>query len=205
MTVGVGGSTPERELERLVDMTTGVGGIAPPEFQRRIERARRLMEVEALDALYLNAGSNLAYFTGTSWHPSERMVGALLPRHGPLRYLAPVFERGTLVDRMGVDGDILGWHEHEDPYALLAGRLQQCGAHRLGVDESTPFFLLDGLRRAASGVELVSAAGVTQPCRMRKSPAAISCLICMEAGLVKAGLIFYGSSARGCGSEVEHV
>ena len=33
--------------------------------------------------------------------------------------------------------------------------------------------------------------------RMRKSPAIIQCIICMEAGLVRTGLIFHGRSAKG--------
>ena len=40
------------------------------------------MQERGLNALYLNAGTNLYYFTGTRWGASERMVGALLSAQG---------------------------------------------------------------------------------------------------------------------------
>ncbi|VAW45790.1 hypothetical protein MNBD_GAMMA02-930 [hydrothermal vent metagenome] len=41
------------------------------------------------DAMYIHAGTNLSYFTGTHWHPSERMVGALLTADRPKWFTEP--------------------------------------------------------------------------------------------------------------------
>jgi Xaa-Pro dipeptidase len=42
------------------------------------------MKEHSIKAVYLNAGTNLYYFTGTLWSASERMVGALLFEDGTL-------------------------------------------------------------------------------------------------------------------------
>lgn len=92
-------------------------------------------------AMYLHAGTNLYYFTGMHWHPSERMVGALLFSDGQLEYIAPSFEKGTLLDFMVLEGTVHCWEEHESPYQLF---IQLLGQHNFVsgtvlLDETTPF------------------------------------------------------------------
>ena len=92
MTIGVGGSTAEVELVKLSNMAIDAKPITLAEYQQRIEKAKTLMRENNIDAIYLNAGTNLYYFTGTRWYPSERLVGALLTQDGKLEYLSPNFE-----------------------------------------------------------------------------------------------------------------
>lgn len=47
------------------------------------------MQQNGIDAIYLNAGTNLTYFTGMRWYASERLVGAILPAQGDVQYIAP--------------------------------------------------------------------------------------------------------------------
>ncbi|TPV96931.1 MAG: aminopeptidase P family protein [Myxococcales bacterium FL481] len=171
MTIGIGGSTPPDELARLTDMTAGVAPISLHEYEGRLARARSLMEQHGLDAIYVDAGTNLYYFTGTRWGRSERMVGALIPREGEIEYIAPAFEEGTLRDYWTVEAGIRTWQEHESPYALLATMLRDRGIERgrVGIDEGTAFFLFDGLRHAAPDLEWVAAKAVTAGCRQCKS------------------------------------
>ena len=68
--------------------------ISHAEYQARISRARELMLQQDVVALYLNAGTNLYYFTGTRWSPSERMVGAVIPQQGDIHYIAPRVRTG---------------------------------------------------------------------------------------------------------------
>jgi len=173
--MGIGGKRFEQALAGLTDMSAGAIPIGRDEFMARIARAQAAMRANAIDALWLNAGTNLFYFTGMRWHPSERMVGAILPANGALSYLAPAFEEGTLLDYMQVEGPIHTWQEHESPYALFAERVAQLtDAPRIGIDESTPFFIANGMRQAAPTLDLVDAKVVTAYCRARKSPAEIA-------------------------------
>ena len=178
MTLGIGGSDAATELATLSTMTGDCAPIPDQEYQQRLNKACALMQARGLNALYLNAGTNLYYFTGTRWGASERMVGALLSAQGDLHYIAPAFELGTLHDYMQVPGEVHCWAEHESPYALAAQVLDKLGAANgnVGIDESTPFFLSDGIRQAAPGCEYVDGAVITAACRMHKSAAELALL-----------------------------
>lgn len=172
MTRGVGGYTAEEALAKLSDMTAGAVPIAASEFEARIAKAQTLMAEQGLDALYLNAGSSLYYFTGTRWHGSERMVGAVLSPSGPPIYIAPAFEKGTLEQFMTVPGDVVTWEEHENPYAVFATRFG--GITAAAIDEATPFFISDGLAKAMPKTRFTNGAAITAACRMIKSDAELA-------------------------------
>ena len=174
MTRGIGGSDAVTELARLQDMSAGAEPIGDADFAARLQQAQQLMQAAGLDALYLNAGTNLLYFTGTRWSPSERMVGALIPAQGEPRYIAPAFELGTLQGFLRVAGEVHCWEEHESPYRLCAQLLEDMHVTTLGVDESAPFFIVDGLQQAAPQCRVQSATPITAGCRMQKSAAELA-------------------------------
>ncbi|MBV7314498.1 Xaa-Pro peptidase family protein [Shewanella sp. NIFS-20-20] len=170
-TLGVGGSDAATELAALTDMTAGIQDIGLDELQARITRAQTLMKANGLAAIYVNAGTNLRYFTGTNWYASERMVGAIIPADGELEYIAPFFEVGTLEGYMQIKGRVNTWQEDESPYALTLSVLARMGICQgnIGIDESTAFFVFDGLRQQANEYQWISATAVTAGCRMHKS------------------------------------
>ncbi|MDX1279836.1 MAG: Xaa-Pro peptidase family protein [Shewanella colwelliana] len=175
---GIGGSTPAQELAKLSDMTEGVVGINKDEFSARVEKAQQLMRDQGLAAIYINAGTNLYYFTGTRWYASERMVGAIIPANGAVEYIAPAFEVDTLKGFMVIDGKVNTWHEDESPYQLFGQVLSKMGIDngKVGIDESAAFFIFDGVRQAAPSFEYVNAKSVTAECRMIKSATELSLL-----------------------------
>ncbi|MEQ8516395.1 MAG: Xaa-Pro peptidase family protein [Chromatocurvus sp.] len=176
MTTGVGGSDAATELATIRPMLDGVEPIAEGEYRARLERARALLADSGAAAMYLNAGTNLRYFTGTLWSPSERLVGAILTAGGDLHYIAPAFERDTLTGFMVLPGELHCWEEHEDPYRLVAQLLADGGhaGNTLAVDESAPFFLVDGLSRALPDTRLIAATDITRSCRACKSDAELA-------------------------------
>lgn len=171
MTIGVGGSTAAIELEKIQNMTLHVQPIQLEEYKARIKKATALMENANYSALYLNAGTNLYYFTGTSWNPSERMVGALLFQDGTMEYIVPRFEDGTFKKFMKVEGKLNCWEEHESPYDLLGKILQNKNIHTgtIALDESANYFLIDGVIKANPNYEFVIAQPITTGCRIQKS------------------------------------
>jgi Xaa-Pro dipeptidase len=172
MSLGIGGTSREAALAGLRPMMDGVQPIALPEYRERIQRAQALMREQGLAAIYLHAGTSLRYFTGLIWRGSERLVGALLPAQGDVEFLAPAFEEGTIRGFQVLPGAVHTWHEHESPYALLRDRLAVLDAspgRRVGLCESTPFFVVDGLREHAGDWQFVNAKPVTAACRMHKS------------------------------------
>jgi Xaa-Pro dipeptidase len=177
----IGGKTIEQALASLSDMTAGAVPIGKEEHLQRIARAQSYMQAQGIAAIYINAGANLTYFTGTKWYASERMVGAILPASGTVEYIAPAFEESTLKDFMVVEGSVNCWHEHESPYQLFVAVLKRMGIApnpaqppRVGICESAAFFIYDGIRPLAEGYALENARSVTAHCRTRKSAAEIA-------------------------------
>lgn len=178
--MNIGGTSKQAALDALTNMTGGAVPITLDEYTARIRRAQDFMKSHGIAAIYLNAGSNLTYFSGTKWNPSERMVGAILPAVGELAYIAPAFEENTIRNFMVVPGDVHCWDEHEKPAELLRKVLERMGiaGGTIGIDESTPLFLFEAIRAATAGYILQTAYPVTSFCRMRKSDAEIALIQC---------------------------
>jgi len=173
MTTRIGGKTKEEALHSLSNMTSDLTPIQKSEYLSRIDKAQHYMQQNSIAALYLNAGTNLSYFTGMQWYASERLVGAILPAFGDIIYVAPYFEIDSLEERKVINGDIIGWQEHESPYALVAhllGEIGTAGGKNIAVDESTQFFVVDGFNKALpEGASIINGAEITAHCRMHKS------------------------------------
>jgi len=145
----IGTQTQEQALGALSDMTGGAKPVAVEEFRQRLARAQSWMKQNDCAALYLHAGTNLYYFTGLEWNPSERMVAGVVPASGEPYYVCPRFEIDTLKDYWQLPGDVVTWEEHEVPGQILHRSLVDRGiaGGGLRVDPTTPFFILDGMRR----------------------------------------------------------
>lgn len=171
MAIGVGGSDAKTELEKIQNMTGNVKAIQPEEYKMRIQKAVSLMKATGVKSLYVNAGTNLYYFTGTKWNPSERMVGGLLFEDGSLEYLVPKFEEGTFKKFMQIDGKINCWEEHESPYHLFGKILEDKNikSGTISLDESAGYFLINGLTKANPGYDFQNAQPITTGCRIQKS------------------------------------
>jgi Xaa-Pro dipeptidase len=163
-------------LRRLRPMTEGVVPISDDERRGRIEKARRLMVENELDAIYLESGSSLFYYTGVRWGASERMFAAVLPARGDLAYVCPAFEESRARELIRFGDDIRTWEEDESPYQRVAEIFKDRGitTGRVGMEERVRFFLFDGIRKEAPALEYVSADLVTVGCRVIKSAAEIA-------------------------------
>lgn len=163
-------------INELKPMTGDVHPISAEERLLRVEKARRLMHKNDISALYIEAGTGLQYFFGIEWWRSERMLAAILPANGDVAYICPAFEEARLREQIVIGDDVRVWEEHESPYALVAQALRDRGVHtgRLGLEESTRFFLFDGIRRTMPALAYVSADPVTIGCRAYKSSAEIA-------------------------------
>ena len=171
MSIGVGGSTESAELERLASLNIATPPLRQDEYAARLEKARELIDSNGFAAIYVCAGSNLLYFTGTSWHLSERMAGAILTASGEIDYIAPWFEKPTFEQHMGVAGEIHTWHEHESPFELFIAVLEKKGISggKIGIDEAMPFHHFGEIAALGTAHEFADARPVTAGCRTCKS------------------------------------
>lgn len=167
--------------ETVAQTRTAVGGVTPisdDERRARIEKAQRLMRENRIDAIYLEGGSSLFYYTGVNWGNSERMFAAVIPAKGELAWVTPKFEEARARELIRFGKDIRAWEEDESPYKVVAGIFKDRGIRtgRVGMEERVRFFLFDGIRQEAKHLEYVSADPITAGCRMFKSPAEIALL-----------------------------
>src|SRR6266487_1943660 len=69
-------------LSGLKAMTDDVVPISLEERKSRVAKAQQLLAENKIDALLLDAGTSMDYFTGISWGQSERTMAAIIPAKG---------------------------------------------------------------------------------------------------------------------------
>jgi Xaa-Pro dipeptidase len=149
--------------------------ITDAERQSRIEKARRLMAESSIDAIVLEGGTSMFYYTGVRWGNSERTFAVVIPQKGDLAWVTPGFEEMRARELIPHPTDVRVWQEDESPYKLIAGILRDRGATgKVGIEERLRFFIYDGLRQEVAGTQFTSATPVTAGCRMFKSSAEIA-------------------------------
>jgi Xaa-Pro dipeptidase len=145
--------------------------IGVTERLQRVARAQQLMAENDIDALVLEPGSAMLYFSGVRWRRSERLTAVVIPREGDIGVVTPFFEEPSVRESMTFGDDVRAWHEHENPFEQIKGILRDRGyaSGRIGLEETVRFFVVEGLREAAAEFAIVGALPVTMGCRMYKS------------------------------------
>jgi Xaa-Pro dipeptidase len=138
---------PPQAIHDLKPMLEGVQPITDAERSARVEKARRLMHENKLDAIYLENGTSVYYFTG------KRQVG-----------------QAWILAAKGEPA----WLPAEAPQAAATLKDLGVATGRIGLEEQVRFGTYDGLRKEAPAIECVSATPVAAGCRMIKSPAEIA-------------------------------
>jgi Xaa-Pro dipeptidase len=164
-----------KSIEDLAPMKEGVVPITVEERKQRIAKAQAIMEKEKIDAIFLEGTVSCFYFTGMRWGQSERTFGVVIPAKGPIAYVCPKFEEDRAMELLNpVFGDeIRCWEEHESPYALIFNIIKDRGTKykKIGMEERVRFFIADGVKKLATGFDIVDATPVTAGCRMYKTKA----------------------------------
>ena len=160
----------------LPNITADAQAITVEERLRRVAKAQRLMRDSNIDALLLEAGSALIYFTGVRWRRSERFTGAVIPAAGDIAFVTPYFEEPSVRESMTFGDDVRVWHEHENPFDLVAGILDDRGLKKgtIGIEETVRHFIVDGIQRSAPDFHVTIGSAITRGCRMYKSAAEIA-------------------------------
>lgn len=161
-------SCPETSgTSELKNMVSDVKPLTPEDYQKRIEKAKRLLAEHNMDALFLTGSTNLIYFSNVSWWRSERTFGAVINRKGNPVWICPAFELERAKERVPEGHEIRVWEEDESPFKLIAGIMKDSGAAkgRLALGPTIRSFVFYGLRKDAPGLELVNGAVITEGCR----------------------------------------
>jgi len=167
---------PADPFASLTPMTDGIVPITDQERTERQEKARKLMVENKIDAIILEGGSSMYYFTGMTWGGSERIFAWVLPAKGEMAWVTPKFEEDRSRELIRFGTDIRTWEEDESPYKVIAGILSDRGIRsgKVGIEQMMRFFIMDGVRLVAPSLQFVNAAPVVQELRLIKSPAEIA-------------------------------
>lgn len=163
------------DKEVLKSITGDVVPISTAEREARIAKAKRLLTENKMEALVLDAGTGLNYFTGISWWPSERTMVAIIPAKGEVKYVCPGFEEARLREMISIGKDVYAWQEDESPYKLIATVFKDAGivSGNIAIEERVRFFIANGIQKEATHLNYISGDPITIPCRIIKSAAEI--------------------------------
>ena len=163
-------------IAALTSMRSQARPITSDERRARIEKARRRMAAEKIDALVLSGGTSLVYFTNIRWGGGERLFACVIPAKGDPFFVSPAFEEDRAREQIALgpfangDADVRTWNEDESPYTLVAQGLKDRGLSTgtVGVEETMKFVWADGVAAAAPQLKIVSGTPITAGCRMIK-------------------------------------
>jgi Xaa-Pro dipeptidase len=151
------------------------------EFERRLAGIRSRMKAAGLDALILTRGENIFYGCGfrashfASW--LSELHALIIPIDGAPRMMTRALEREIAKLQWTASPQL--YMDHEDPYQVLAGILQESGnlAKTIGVEER--FLKVSQLKRIARQLpdaKLVDASGLVEAVAATPSGAESACL-----------------------------
>jgi len=204
MTLGIGGSTTQKELSKLTSSRDKAVAISSEEYATRLRHLRVLMKNSNVDVLYLDASTSLRYFTGLQCYASERLHGAIITLNGELIYVCPAFEEQKTRAGIVVDGDFLLWDEHESPTDAVINTLTKCPegtSATLAIDDQTPFFTASRLQNASPKIKIVNTEDLISQCRRIKSGSELALLsqaksITMQIQQAAARVLYEGIDTR---------
>jgi Xaa-Pro dipeptidase len=169
------GESVPPSIAALTSMKDQATPISVDERKGRIEKAKRLMTENRIDALMLTGGTSMVYFTGMHWGLSERMTAVIVPVRGDAFIVTPKFEEERTLEQartgpLGAATRVMTWEEDESPSALVAKGLRDAGisSGTLGVEETVRFVFSNMVAIAAPSLRITSGTPVSAGCRMVK-------------------------------------
>src|SRR5713101_8723507 len=93
---------PPPSIAALTSMRDRARPITVDERRARIERAKKLMAEQKIDAIVLAGGTSLLYFTGMRWGNSERLTAVIIPKLGNPYIVTPAFEEDRTREQLAL-------------------------------------------------------------------------------------------------------
>ncbi|HEV2033019.1 MAG TPA: Xaa-Pro peptidase family protein [Candidatus Dormibacteraeota bacterium] len=141
----------------------------------RLAGLRAWMAQHDLAAAYLTRPVSIAYLTGFSTDPHERLM-ALAVRPDRATLIVPAIEHENAVRQQSAQAEVVSWRDGEDPHELVRDALDKVA--RLGVEnDHLTLFAAEVLRSRAEVRDLVDISAEIRRLRRTKSPAEVEKLV----------------------------
>ena len=160
----------------LTDITLDTQPISVAERKARISKAQDLMAAHKIDALLIEPGAAMDYYSGVKWWRSERLTALIIPQKGDIAVVTPFFEKPSVLESLKLGDDVRVWQEHESPFEVVANVLKSRGiaGGKIGFENTVRYFVVSGMSNALPAMEIVPAEPVTLGCRMYKTATELS-------------------------------
>ena len=128
--------------------------------ENSIATLQKTMRDRGVRATILEPGPAMVSLTGVRWGRSERTFAVVVPAEGEPVWVLPAFEESRARELIRAGDEIRVWQEDESPYERIVQGLKDRGvtSGRVAVDANARFFVFDGIRKAAPGLEFTCAA-----------------------------------------------
>jgi len=93
---GANGGSDNNVFMAVFSKTGPMIKIPDSEYLARIDRLRALMAAKDLGAVYISSPTNLRYFAGLRYLPTERPAATVVPRSGEVTFFGPIIEKDHL-------------------------------------------------------------------------------------------------------------
>src|SRR5438093_5311923 len=103
--------------------------ISLDERKARLEKAQRLMAENKIDAIYLEPGSSMIYFTGMRWGTSERMFALVIPARGEIAWICPKFEEERARELIKFVNDVRTCEEDDSTNKSVVEVIREISIH----------------------------------------------------------------------------
>jgi len=161
-------------IARLTSWADRAQPITTEERAARVEKAKRFMRANDMDALFLTGGTSMVYYTNVRWGGGERLFTVVIPVSGDAFVVCPAFEEDRAREQLALGplggAEVRTWEEHESPYQRVAEGLRDRGiaTGRVGAEETVQFRFSNGVAEAAPSLQVVSGTPITAGCRGAK-------------------------------------
>ncbi len=143
------------------------------EYAKRLKKTRAKMSAEGLDTLILTRAQNIYWLSGyraAAMNWTLPLLPLVIPQKGEMRFMTRIIESSAAETQLAPNPRY--YKDHEDPYAMLADLVEECGASSgtIGVEEAFMTVLqLDLMKKALPKADLKNASWLVENIRIALS------------------------------------
>lgn len=181
--------TQEIDFSNLKDYCKDVAAIQPTEYTSRHQHLAATLKKENADALIMEGGASMVYYTNIEWGLTERAFMVILqlndtePTGIHTTIITPAFEAARARDTLKkahlpetIQPTFVEWLEYKSPFESLPSLLPQ--SQRVIVEQNARLFIYQGVSEALKETRVDMAPRSIRMLRMIKSSAELDIMRC---------------------------
>ncbi|KAG2199978.1 hypothetical protein INT47_000328 [Mucor saturninus] len=182
-------TSPEIDFSSLKDYCKDVSAIQPDEYTVRHQQLAETLKKEGADALIMEGGASMVYYTNIEWGLTERAFMVVLQLNETeatgihTTIITPAFESTRAKESLKhahlpdtIQPGMVEWLEYKSPFASLGELLTN--SERVMVEQNARLFIYRGVSEALSDTKVEMAPRSIRMLRMIKSDGELDIMRC---------------------------